>query len=88
MCTEFTLSEIEAATNKWDPANLLGEGGYAVVYRGVSSKGQKWAVKRAKLMTNDFEKEVGQRVEQVRACMVHLCSHAHAHAHILTHTQT
>ena len=58
VCTEYSLGQMEAATDGWSPDNILGEGGYAVVYKGVSPKGQLWAVKRAKVMTNDFEAEV------------------------------
>lgn len=58
VCHEFSLREVEAATEGWSAHNLLGEGGYGMVYKGKSPKGELWAVKRAKLMTNDFETEV------------------------------
>ena len=55
---EYTLAEIETATNKWDKASLLGEGAFGQVFKGVSSKGVLWAVKRSFVMSNDFEVEV------------------------------
>ena len=62
------MAQMEAATEGWSPDNILGEGGYAVVYKGVSPKGHLWAVKRAKVMTNDFEAEVSEHItEGVRA---------------------
>ena len=58
VCTEYSLAEIEAATNKWDKENLLGEGAFGQVFKGVSFKGVPWAVKRSFVMSNDFEVEV------------------------------
>ena len=85
-CPLIPLEDIRAATENFSEARQIGEGAFGMVYRGTASDGTEWAVKRAKLMTNDFEKEVGQRVEQARAHIVHVCTHAHAHAHTLTHT--
>ncbi|CAI5962673.1 unnamed protein product, partial [Closterium sp. NIES-64] len=38
--------------------NVLGKGGFGIVYKGRSSHGQLWAIKRSTIMTNDFETEV------------------------------
>lgn len=52
------------ATQGWADALKLGEGGSAVVYKGVAPDGQTWAVKRGKkgalspTQRKDFEKEV------------------------------
>ncbi|CAM8890995.1 unnamed protein product [Rhodiola kirilowii] len=35
----FTLRQIEAATNNFDPSNKLGEGGFGAVYKGLLSDG-------------------------------------------------
>ncbi|GJP68620.1 hypothetical protein CLOP_g25298 [Closterium sp. NIES-67] len=58
VCQEFSIGEILRATDNWASGNVVGKGGFATVYKGVSSKGELWAVKRSKLMSNDFETEV------------------------------
>lgn len=68
VCSEFTFSQIQTATGNFSEANTLGEGGFAVVYRGVSQTGQLWAVKRSKVMSNEFETEVRHLLQQGRCC--------------------
>ncbi|CAI5957730.1 unnamed protein product [Closterium sp. NIES-64] len=46
------------ATNNWSEDNVLGKGGFGIVYKGCSQQGQLWAIKRSTIMTNDFETEV------------------------------
>ncbi|CAI5481855.1 unnamed protein product, partial [Closterium sp. Yama58-4] len=58
VCQEFSMGEILRATDNWASSNVLGKGGFATVYKGVSSKGELWAVKRIALMSNDFQTEV------------------------------
>ncbi|CAI5944096.1 unnamed protein product [Closterium sp. NIES-64] len=59
VCQEFSIATIRKATNDWAEGNVLGEGGFAVVYKGVNpATGQLWAIKRQTLMSNDFEMEV------------------------------
>ncbi|CAI5516002.1 unnamed protein product [Closterium sp. Naga37s-1] len=58
VCHEFSLQQLVQATDNWAEANQLGRGGFATVYLGVSPQGEMWAVKRCRVMTNDFEKEV------------------------------
>ncbi|KAJ0514678.1 putative non-specific serine/threonine protein kinase [Helianthus annuus] len=41
----FSLSELETATNRFSEENVIGEGGYGVVYRGVLHDGLSVAVK-------------------------------------------
>ncbi|CAI7900949.1 unnamed protein product, partial [Closterium sp. NIES-54] len=60
VCQEYSLQAVAKATNGWSEANLLGAGAYGDVYRGVSPKdgATQWAVKRAKIVTTDFDTEV------------------------------
>ncbi|XP_022931248.1 receptor-like cytosolic serine/threonine-protein kinase RBK2 isoform X2 [Cucurbita moschata] len=60
----FTLRDLQAATNYFSHENLIGKGGYAEVYRGCLKNGQVVAIKtltRGKLEENigDFLLELG-----------------------------
>ncbi|GJP34412.1 hypothetical protein CLOM_g18859 [Closterium sp. NIES-68] len=57
-CVAYRIDDIRRATNNFSEDCLLGEGGFGSVYKGTSPDGTLWAIKRAKFMTNDFEKEV------------------------------
>lgn len=41
----FSASDIERATNNFDPSRILGEGGFGRVYRGILEDGTEVAVK-------------------------------------------
>lgn len=41
----YTLRELEAATNCLSDENVIGEGGYGIVYQGVLTDGTRVAVK-------------------------------------------
>ncbi|CAI5483301.1 unnamed protein product [Closterium sp. Yama58-4] len=58
VCEQFSLQQMLRATNNWSEDNVLGKGGFGVVYEGRSPQGQLWAIKRSTIMTNDFETEV------------------------------
>ncbi|CAI5462042.1 unnamed protein product, partial [Closterium sp. Yama58-4] len=58
VCEQYTLQQILKATDNWAKENELGKGGFGVVYKGCSPQGQLWAIKRSKVMTNEFETEV------------------------------
>ena len=48
----YTLRELEAATNGLSPENVIGEGGYGIVYSGVLGEGTRVAVKN--LLNNRY----------------------------------
>ncbi|KAL8089408.1 receptor-like cytosolic serine/threonine-protein kinase RBK2 [Apium graveolens] len=53
----FTLSQLQSATNNFSHDNLIGKGGYAEVYKGCLRNGQLIAVK--KLMKGSSEERIG-----------------------------
>ncbi|KAL2496549.1 putative LRR receptor-like serine/threonine-protein kinase [Forsythia ovata] len=59
----FTLRQIKAATNNFDLANKIGEGGFGPVYKGVLSDGTIIAVKqlssKSKQGNREFVNEIG-----------------------------
>ncbi|PON80249.1 Mitogen-activated protein kinase kinase kinase [Parasponia andersonii] len=60
----FTLSDLQVATNNFSQESLIGEGGYAEVYKGELEHGELVAVKRLtrgsqEEMTADFLSELG-----------------------------
>ncbi|GJP37626.1 hypothetical protein CLOM_g22068, partial [Closterium sp. NIES-68] len=78
VCQQFSLDMLREATGNWAEENVLGEGGFAVVYQGVSpTTGQMWAVKRITLMSNDFETEVRAMASLHHANLVRLLGFCH-----------
>ncbi|KAF7124859.1 hypothetical protein RHSIM_Rhsim12G0007800 [Rhododendron simsii] len=57
----FTLRDLDLATNRFSSENILGEGGYGVVYKGKLVNGTEVAVK--KLLNNLGQAEREFRVE-------------------------
>ncbi|KAH0734499.1 hypothetical protein KY285_010206 [Solanum tuberosum] len=59
----FRLRQIKAATNNFDPANKIGEGGFGPVYKGVLADGAVIAVKqlssKSKQGNREFVNEIG-----------------------------
>ncbi|XXG90291.1 hypothetical protein AAC387_Pa12g2096 [Persea americana] len=59
----FTLRQIKAASNNFDAANKIGEGGFGPVYKGLLSDGTIIAVKqlssKSKQGNRDFVNEIG-----------------------------
>ncbi|XP_073525677.1 uncharacterized protein [Phyllobates terribilis] len=61
----FTLRDLEIATNRFSKENILGEGGYGVVYRGKLINGNPVAVKRILNNLGQAEKEFRVEVEAI-----------------------
>ncbi|KAL5177873.1 putative receptor-like protein kinase [Glycine soja] len=61
----FTLRDLEIATNRFSPENVIGEGGYGVVYRGSLINGSEVAVKKILNNLGQAEKEFRVEVEAI-----------------------
>ncbi|XP_020524883.1 probable LRR receptor-like serine/threonine-protein kinase At1g53440 [Amborella trichopoda] len=59
----FSLKQIKAATKNFDPANMIGEGGFGPVYKGVLPDGSFIAIKqlssKSKQGNREFVNEIG-----------------------------
>ncbi|XP_059648378.1 probable receptor-like protein kinase At5g18500 [Cornus florida] len=61
----FTLRDLELATNRFSKENVIGEGGYGVVYRGHLINETPVAVKKLLNNLGQAEKEFGVEVEAI-----------------------
>ncbi|KAL2330240.1 hypothetical protein Fmac_017821 [Flemingia macrophylla] len=61
----YTLRELEDATGGLCPENVVGEGGYGIVYHGVLTDGTKIAVKNLLNNKGQAEKEFKVEVEAI-----------------------
>ncbi|KAH9610869.1 hypothetical protein KSS87_016958 [Heliosperma pusillum] len=61
----FTLRDLENATNRFSKENVIGEGGYGVVYKGCLINGTPVAVKRILNNLGQAEKEFQVEVEAI-----------------------
>ncbi|PIN15354.1 Serine/threonine protein kinase [Handroanthus impetiginosus] len=61
----FTLRDLELATNRFSKENVLGEGGYGVVYKGRLINGTPVAVKKLLNNLGQAEKEFRVEVEAI-----------------------
>lgn len=61
----FTFQELEAATNNFNPAELLGKGGHAEVYKGCLADGQVVAVKKITKKAKKDENRVGEFLSEL-----------------------
>ncbi|KAK7344778.1 hypothetical protein VNO77_14846 [Canavalia gladiata] len=61
----FTLRDLEQATNRFSTENIIGEGGYGVVYRGRLINGTEVVVKKLLNNLGQAEKEFRVEVEAI-----------------------
>ncbi|KAL6502540.1 hypothetical protein OROHE_024545 [Orobanche hederae] len=61
----YSLGELQTATNRFSRENVIGEGGYGVVYRGVLGDGSVVAVKNLLNNKGQAEKEFKVEVEAI-----------------------
>ncbi|KAG8055955.1 hypothetical protein GUJ93_ZPchr0001g29958 [Zizania palustris] len=61
----FTLRDLEYATDRFAKINVLGEGGYGIVYRGRLMNGTEVAVKKILNNVGQAEKEFRVEVEAI-----------------------
>ncbi|KAK7340300.1 hypothetical protein VNO77_21002 [Canavalia gladiata] len=61
----YTLRELEDATGGLSPENVVGEGGYGIVYHGVLTDGTKVAVKNLLNNKGQAEREFKVEVEAI-----------------------
>ncbi|KAK4743652.1 hypothetical protein SAY87_009964 [Trapa incisa] len=61
----FTLRDLELSTDRFSSENVLGEGGYGVVYKGTLINGTEVAVKRLLNNLGQAEKEFRVEVETI-----------------------
>ncbi|GLU22543.1 hypothetical protein SLE2022_386110 [Rubroshorea leprosula] len=63
----FSLRQIKAATNNFDPANKIGEGGFGPVYKGHLTDGKVIAVKQLSAKSNQGNREFVNEIGMISA---------------------
>ncbi|KAL3632980.1 Proline-rich receptor-like protein kinase perk1 [Castilleja foliolosa] len=63
--TTFTYEELALATDHFSGANLLGQGGFGFVHKGVLSGGKVVAIKQLKVGSGQGEREFQAEVETI-----------------------
>ncbi|CAI5515284.1 unnamed protein product, partial [Closterium sp. Naga37s-1] len=74
LCQQVSVAEVVRATGGWAAERRIGSGGFGDVYRGVSPLDgcTPWAVKRAKVLTNDFRREINEMASKHHPHLVRL----------------
>ncbi|CAI7777286.1 unnamed protein product [Closterium sp. NIES-54] len=74
LCQQVSVAEVVRATGGWAAERRIGSGGFGDVYRGVSPLDgcTPWAVKRAKVLTNDFRREINEMASKHHPNLVRL----------------
>ena len=67
----FSFRELQAATNNFNAKNILGQGGFGIVYKGILKDGTLVAVKRLK----DISAAGGEVQFQTEVEMISLAVH-------------
>ncbi|CAI5472212.1 unnamed protein product [Closterium sp. Yama58-4] len=73
-CRQYPLAVLKHATANWAEEHRIGSGGYADVYRAVDPADPSvvWAVKRGKVLTNDFKREINEMASKHHPNLVRL----------------
>uniref|UniRef100_A0A7N0REY2 non-specific serine/threonine protein kinase n=1 Tax=Kalanchoe fedtschenkoi TaxID=63787 RepID=A0A7N0REY2_KALFE len=66
----FTLKQIKAATDNFDPANKIGEGGFGAVFKGVLTDGTVIAVKQLSAKSTQGNREFLNEIGMI-SCLQH-----------------
>ena len=61
----FTYEDLAQATDNFSPANLLGEGGFGYVHKGVLPNGKTVAIKQLKAESRQGDREFQTEVEVI-----------------------
>ncbi|CAI5955743.1 unnamed protein product, partial [Closterium sp. NIES-64] len=78
-CQQYSIEDMRRATADWSSRNRIGTGGFGDVFRGASPYDPTvfWAVKRARVLTNDFLKEIEHMASKNHPCLVRLLGFCH-----------
>ncbi|MCO5563752.1 hypothetical protein L7F22_017399 [Adiantum nelumboides] len=63
----YKFDNVKAATNNFSLSNVIGEGGYATVYKGLMQDGSQVAVKRIENCTPEGDTEFKHEVEVINS---------------------
>ncbi|CAI7797748.1 unnamed protein product [Closterium sp. NIES-54] len=71
---EYSLPEMEQATCGWAENRRIGSGSFGDVYRGFNpyNPEETWAVKRSRIITQDFQREVKEMASKHHPALVRL----------------
>lgn len=68
---QLTILELEQATRNFSQSNIIGEGGFGFVYKGLLEDGSIVAIKRRQFaLTRDFIREVNMQSNASFVCFI------------------